>query len=60
MFINGNLRLGQPFKATNLPAGGPAPPIAVPAFAQAAVSDNITAFAAGFNAMRRGWRRRRS
>ena len=49
MFINGTF--GWPaIKATNLPAGGPAPPIAVPGIrVKAAVSDNITAFGAVFN-----------
>jgi len=41
-------------KATNLPARS-APPIAVPGIrVKAALSDNITAFGAVFNAMRRG------
>ena len=49
LFINGTF--GWPaIKATNLPAGGPAPPIAVPGIrVKAAVSDNITAFGAVFN-----------
>src|SRR5438105_9648222 len=49
LFINGTF--GWPaIKATNLPAGGPAPPIAVPGIrVKAALSDRITAFAAVFN-----------
>ena len=49
LFINGTF--GWPaIKATNLPAGGPAPPIAVPGIrVKAALSDNITAFGAVFN-----------
>lgn len=49
LFVNGTF--GWPaIKATNLPAGGPAPPIAVPGIrVKAALSDNITAFAAVFN-----------
>ncbi len=49
LFINGTF--GWPaIKATNLPAGGPAPPIAVPGIrVKAAMSDKITAFAAVFN-----------
>jgi len=49
LFINGTV--GWPaIKATNLPAGGPAPPIAVPGIrVKAALSDKITAFGAVFN-----------
>jgi porin len=49
LFINGTF--GWPaIKATNLPAGGPAPPIAVPGIrVKAALSDKITAFGAVFN-----------
>ena len=49
LFINGTF--GWPaIKATNLPAGGPAPPIAVPGIrVKAALSDNITVFGAVFN-----------
>ena len=49
LFINGTF--GWPaIKATNLPAGGPAPPIAVPGIrVKAAVSDKITVFGAVFN-----------
>ena len=49
LFINGTF--GWPaVKASNLPAGGPAPPIAVPGIrVKAALSDRITAFAAVFN-----------
>src|SRR5215475_6652236 len=49
LFINGTF--GWPaIKATNLPAGGPAPPIAVPGIrVKAAVSDRITVFGAVFN-----------
>ena len=49
LFINGTF--GWPaIKATNLPAGGPAPPIAVPGIrVKAAMSDTITAFGAVFN-----------
>jgi porin len=49
LFINGTF--GWPaIKATNLPAGGPAPPIAVPGIRiKAALSDKITAFGAVFN-----------
>ena len=49
LFINGTF--GWPaIKATNLPAGGPAPPIAVPGIrVKAALSDRITAFGAVFN-----------
>ncbi|MGV7217343.1 carbohydrate porin [Bradyrhizobium sp. UFLA05-112] len=49
LFINGTF--GWPaIKATNLPAGGPAPPIAVPGIrVKAAVSDNVTVFGAVFN-----------
>jgi porin len=49
LFVNGTF--GWPaIKATNLPAGGPAPPIAVPGVrVKAAVSEQITAFAAIFN-----------
>jgi porin len=49
LFINGTF--GWPaIKATNLPAGGPSPPIAVPGIrVKAALSDQITAFAAIFN-----------
>lgn len=49
LFINGTF--GWPaIKATNLPAGGPAPPIAVPGIrVKAALSDKITVFAAVFN-----------
>ncbi|OAF09952.1 porin [Bradyrhizobium centrolobii] len=49
LFINGTF--GWPaIKASNLPAGGPAPPIAVPGIrVKAAVSDNVTVFGAVFN-----------
>lgn len=49
LFINGTF--GWPaIKASNLPAGGPAPPIAVPGIRiKAALTDQITAFAAVFN-----------
>ena len=49
LFINGTF--GWPaIKASNLPAGGPAPPIAVPGIrVKAALSEQITAFAAVFN-----------
>ncbi|MDA9395291.1 porin [Bradyrhizobium sp. CCBAU 45394] len=49
LFINGTF--GWPaIKASNLPAGGPAPPIAVPGIRiKAALSDQITAFGAVFN-----------
>ena len=49
LFVNGTF--GWPaIKASNLPAGGPAPPIAVPGLrVKAALSDQITAFAAVFN-----------
>jgi porin len=49
LFINGTF--GWPaIKATNLPAGGPAPPIAVPGIrVKAQVADKITLFAAVFN-----------
>src|SRR5215475_974166 len=49
LFVNGTF--GWPaIKATNLPAGGPAPPIAVPGIrVKAALSDKITAFGAVFN-----------
>lgn len=49
LFINGTF--GWPaIKASNLPAGGPAPPIAVPGIrVKAAVSDKITVFGAVFN-----------
>ncbi|MCP3469328.1 carbohydrate porin [Bradyrhizobium sp. CCGUVB1N3] len=49
LFVNGTF--GWPaIKATNLPAGGPAPPIAVPGIrVKAAVSDNVTVFGAIFN-----------
>ncbi|MGO4507697.1 carbohydrate porin [Bradyrhizobium sp. 2TAF36] len=49
LFINGTF--GWPaIKASNLPAGGPAPPIAVPGIRiKAALTDNITAFGAVFN-----------
>jgi porin len=49
LFINGTF--GWPaIKATNLPAGGPAPPIVVPGIrVKAAVADKITVFAAVFN-----------
>jgi porin len=49
LFINGTF--GWPaIKASNLPAGGPAPPIAVPGIRiKAALSDKITAFVAAFN-----------
>ena len=45
LFINGTF--GWPaIKASNLPAGGPAPPIAVPGIRiKAALTDQITAFA---------------
>lgn len=49
LFINGTF--GWPaIKASNLPAGGPAPPIAVPGIRiKAALADKITAFGAVFN-----------
>lgn len=49
LFINGTF--GWPaIKASNLPAGGPAPPIAVPGIRiKAAVTDKITAYGAVFN-----------
>jgi porin len=49
LFINGTF--GWPaIKASNLPAGGPAPPISVPGIRiKATLSDQITAFAAVFN-----------
>jgi len=49
LFINGTF--GWPaIKASNLPAGGPAPPIAVPGLRiKAALTDRITAFGAVFN-----------
>jgi porin len=49
LFINGTF--GWPaIKATNLPAGGPAPPIAVPGIRiKAALTDQITVFGAVFN-----------
>jgi porin len=49
LFINGTF--GWPaIKATNLPAGGPAPPIAVPGIRlKAQVGDNVTVFGAVFN-----------
>ena len=49
LFINGTF--GWPaIKASNLPAGGPAPPIAVPGLRiKAQVSDQITLFGAVFN-----------
>ena len=49
LFINGTF--GWPaIKASNLPAGGPAPPIAAVGIrVKAALSDRITAFAAVFN-----------
>ena len=49
LFINGTF--GWPaIKASNLPAGGPAPPIAVPGIrVKAALSEQVTAFAAVFN-----------
>ena len=49
LFINGTF--GWPaIKASNLPAGGPAPPIAVPGIrVKAALTDQITAYAAVFN-----------
>ncbi len=49
LFINGTF--GWPaIKASNLPAGGPAPPIAVPGIrVKAALSDTITAYGAVFN-----------
>ena len=49
LFINGTF--GWPaIKATNLPAGGPAPPIAVPGIRlKAGLADGITAFGAVFN-----------
>jgi porin len=49
LFINGTF--GWPaVKASNLPAGGPAPPIAVPGIrVKAALSDRITVFGAVFN-----------
>ena len=49
LFVNGTF--GWPaIKATNLPAGGPAPPIAVPGVrVKAAPTEEITVFAAIFN-----------
>ena len=49
LFINGTF--GWPaIKASSLPAGGPAPPIAVPGIRiKAALTENITAFGAVFN-----------
>lgn len=49
LFINGTF--GWPaIKASNLPAGGPAPPIAVPGIRlKAQVADNVTVFGAVFN-----------
>ncbi|MET3971808.1 carbohydrate porin [Bradyrhizobium sp. S3.9.1] len=49
LFINGTF--GWPaIKASNLPAGGPAPPIAVPGIRiKAALTENMTAFGAVFN-----------
>lgn len=49
LFINGTF--GWPaIKASNLPAGGPAPPIAVPGIrVKAALSDQVTLFGAVFN-----------
>ncbi|MET4172397.1 porin [Bradyrhizobium sp. LA6.1] len=49
LFINGTF--GWPaIKASNLPAGGPAPPIAVPGIRiKAALTETITAFGAVFN-----------
>jgi porin len=49
LFINGTF--GWPaIKASNLPAGGPAPPIAVPGLrVKAALTDRITVFGAVFN-----------
>jgi len=49
LFINGTF--GWPaIKATNLPAGGPAPPIAVPGVrVKAQLAEGVTAFAAIFN-----------
>lgn len=49
LFINNTF--GWPaIKAANLPAGGPSPPIAVPGIrVKAAVTDEVTAFAAIFN-----------
>jgi porin len=49
LFVNGTF--GWPaIKASNLPAGGPAPPIAVPGIrVKAVLSDGITAFGAVFN-----------
>ncbi|WP_208086282.1 carbohydrate porin [Bradyrhizobium barranii] len=49
LFINGTF--GWPaIKASNLPAGGPAPPIAVPGIRiKAALTESITAFGAVFN-----------
>jgi porin len=49
LFVNGTF--GWPaIKASNLPAGGPAPPIAVPGVrVKAQVTDEVTAFAAVFN-----------
>jgi porin len=49
LFINGTF--GWPaIKASNLPAGGPAPPIAVPGLRiKAALSDQVTLFGAVFN-----------
>jgi porin len=49
LFINGTF--GWPaIKATNLPAGGPSPPIAVPGVrVKAAPTDEVTLFAAIFN-----------
>ena len=49
LFVNGTF--GWPaIKATNLPAGGPAPPIAVPGVrVKAKLGEQVTAFAAIFN-----------
>ena len=49
LFVNGTF--GWPaIKASNLPAGGPAPPIAVPGIrVKAKVTEQVTAFAAIFN-----------
>ena len=49
LFVNGTF--GWPaIKATNLPAGGPAPPIAVPGVrVKAQLAEGVTAFAAIFN-----------
>ncbi|MGX1322060.1 carbohydrate-selective porin OprB [Bradyrhizobium sp. USDA 377] len=49
LFVNGTF--GWPaIKASNLPAGGPAPPIAVPGIRiKAALSDKVTLFGAVFN-----------